>query len=354
MTLAKYENQYTYLRNQTWFWQSLPDTNHQFKHKTNRYGFRDKEWNIEKTAGKKRVLFIGDSFIEGVMAEQDETIPKAFERALNDKNYEVWNGGMLGVGIDSYMMLATDAIAVFKPDVVFFCISSNDLSEKVPQIPEMYLTPQYFSKWKPRLVELIQQIRLGSPLKFRWSLSPESFIPTQESEISPWNKNEAKLAPHVRPWLAESMKRGEISPFRTNNLHNENLILSKPPQLGEVLPFFEYFCKKFEVQPYVVYIPSKNLVTKHYYQFDKEMCLQYCNDTLDLTTEKHQIHQKALTLECSKYNIPFIDLTETVRSREVFGDHLYWNYDDHMKAKGYIYLGEAIYQRWQQNPKNGF
>ncbi len=347
MKLAKLKNQYVYLRNQTWTWESQPDTNHQFIHKMNRYGFRDKEWMIEKKPGKKRILFVGDSFIEGIMAEQGSSIPKVFENELNDDSYEVWNGGMMGVGIDSYLMLSTDATAIFKPDYLFLCISGNDLSQRDPIIPETYITPEYYNKKRPRLLELINQIRLGSPVKFRWSLGSKTYIPSNEHEASPWYSKEAFLRQHVKPRLAEQMKQGKISPFRVNNLHYESIVLGQSPNLGEILPFFEYFCKKFNVQPYVVYIPSRSIVTKHYYQYDKDMCLVYCNDTLDLTQEKYQLHRKDLALECAKYNVPLIDLTEDVKLREDINDHLYWNYDEHMRAKGYEYLGKAIYQRWR-------
>lgn len=346
MKLAELEHQYKYLRNQNWYWQSQPDTNHQFLHKMNAYGFRDKEWKVDKAKGKKRILIIGDSFIEGVMATQENTIPKAFERALNDENYEVWNGGMMGAGINSYLMLAVDAISVFKPDHIFLCISGNDLSQKPLEIPQLYLEAKYFNKWRPRLLELIDQIKVGSPIKFRWFNKARSYLPTQVAPASPWHDREAELSPHVTPELKEQMKEGLITPFRTNNLFNEEKVLSKPPNLGESISFFEYFCQKNGTKPVVIYIPSRSIITTYYYQYDKEFCLLKCNDSLDLTQPRYQYHQYALAQECAKYKVPFINLTPNAKAREAVDDHIYWNYDDHMRGKGYDHMGTVLYSKW--------
>lgn len=352
MKLAKLKHQYKHLRNQNWYWQSQPDTNHQFLHEMNTYSFRDVEWPIEKTKGKKRVLFIGDSFIEGIMAGQDHTIPKAFARLVGDKDYEVWNGGMMGAGLGSYLMLAADASSLFKPDYVFLCISGNDLSQKMPVIPEMYMEAEYFNPWKPRLLELIQQIRVGSPIKFRWMNNPQSYLPTQEVPSSPWHDKEAELSPHVTPEMKEQMKKGLITPFRTNNLYNEEKALSRAPVLGETIPFFQYICKKFGAQPIVVYIPSRSIVTTHYYQYDRDFCLLKCADTLDLTQPKYLLHQYVLAQECARYKVPFINLTQNAKAREKVNDHIYWNYDDHMRGKGYKHMGAAIYSQWQALAKS--
>ena len=65
-------------RNQNWLWQSAPDTLAEFVHEMNRYGFRDHEWEVEKTPDRPRALFIGDSFVEGMMVTNEQTITESF------------------------------------------------------------------------------------------------------------------------------------------------------------------------------------------------------------------------------------------------------------------------------------
>ena len=62
---------------------------------TNSIGFRDKEIRqIEKVnTNKNSILLVGDSFIEGVGLNYENTIAGLFDKYLNDK-YEVVNSGV--------------------------------------------------------------------------------------------------------------------------------------------------------------------------------------------------------------------------------------------------------------------
>ena len=77
---------YRHMRNQNWYWQSKPDTSYRFVHYLNQYGFRDSEWPVEKSTKKRRILFVGDSFLEGVMADQDQTICDGFGHESDRKS----------------------------------------------------------------------------------------------------------------------------------------------------------------------------------------------------------------------------------------------------------------------------
>lgn len=347
LTLASQKNEFRHSRNQTWSWQSALDTNYVFRHEMNQYGFRDEEWNIPKEEGRSRVIFVGDSFVEGVMAEGTETIPIGFKQQDKAQQYEVMNAGMLGSGLEAYLQFMADGVPIFRPDYVFVCVSGNDLTLEAPQVPAFFLAPEYFNKIKPRLLELIQQIMADSPIKFRWDKSSKSYLPTQASKSSPWHKNEQALKDHVTPAIAEHMKKGSYSPFRTNNAYNEERALRQYPKLGETLPFLKYIEKEYETKVVIVYIPGRNQTSNHYYPYDREQCLLLCPDEMDLTTGNYLIHARALSAACVQNNIPFINLTDTIRSIENSGTHVYWNFDDHMKGEGYLLSGRYIYDQWQ-------
>lgn len=337
-----------HLRNQKFYWQSEPDTNGIFKHNMNRYGFRDKEWLVEKGEDKKRAIFIGDSFVEGLMAEQVGTITEGFKKAAGEQNYEVLNAGMMGMGLNSYLQLLADIIPIFKPDIVFFCIYANDLGQKQVVSPDLYLEPEYYKWYKPRLIELFQQYSANGAVLFRWDNRIKPFLQKTPIISNPWTKDEKKLKPHVNPILAEAMKNGKFNPYRTNALIKEERHLKKEPKLGETIPFVQYFCNKFNVEPVVIYIPSRNQVTNYYHQFEKELCLLNYQDTIDLTKPAYQLHQQIVAKQCKDFNVRFIDLTEDIKEREAKGEHLYWNYDEHMRAKGYLLLGKTIWDRWKE------
>jgi len=329
-------------RNQTWEWQSVPDTTFIFEHHMNHYGFRDKEWLIKKPENKKRALFIGDSFIEGVMAKQDETIPLAFEKASN-KTYETFNGGMLGCGLSSYLQLSADMVPLYKPDVAFLCIYANDLGKKIPKVPEFYLEPQYFNSFTPRLFEIITQIKTYGPLHFRWKNNYKPYMPSVPDEKNPWTKSEKLLKDHVTPKLADHMMKSLFNPFLTNSLTKEEKFLKAPPAIGEAITFFNFICKQNETKPVIIYIPSRNQVTDYYLPFEKEFCIN-CPESISLNTPEYQVHQQFLKKQCESQHIKFIDLTDTIKKKEAKGEHLYWDYDQHMKVKGYQLLGRTIWE----------
>lgn len=339
-----------YLRDKKWSWQSLPDTNTIFIHHMNRYGFRDHEWKIAQPSNTKRALFIGDSFIEGIMAEQHETIPETFKN-YSSNTYEVMNAGTLGRGINTYSQMATDLVPIYKPDVAFLCIYANDLSNKKPYIPEYYLIPEYYKWYTPRLYVLIDQALNNTPILFRWHHKTQSFFSgAEKSEQEVFTKEDReKLLPHVTPELLKAVKKGTFVPYRIDALRKEVTHLSTLPQLGDAIPYFKYICNNNNVIPVVIYIPSRNQTTKHYLKYERELNLQYFNDTLDLTKPRYQTYQRALQKECNTHDVLFFNLTQVVKNEETKNNHLYWNYDEHMKAKGYQVLGKTIWKQWKQH-----
>jgi hypothetical protein len=69
---------------------------------------------------------------------------------------------------------------------------------------------------------------------------------------------------------------------------------------------------------------------------------------MDLTGDQYHVHRIGLLNTCLEIDVPFIDLTDVVKKEEEIGNHLYWKYDDHMRAKGYELIGKTIYQRWKR------
>jgi hypothetical protein len=334
-----------YKRNRAKYWQSSVDTSATFLHEMNLYGFRDEEWTVEKSAGKQRVLFIGDSFIEGAMAPQDQTIPQGFKNEAGD-GFEVMNAGMVGQGLVVYLQTVADLIPLYKPDVAVLCIYANDLGPDEPVVPQYYLEPELYDLCKPRLFEFIHQMKNNNPILPRWTRKSQPFLPAVPLKANPWTLNEEVLKPQIKENLASEMIKGAFNPSRTNGLFIEEHYLKSIPKLGETVPFFQYVCAQNGVKPLIIYIPSRNQVTNHYLKFEKEMCLVACNDSMNLTTEAYQLHQKILGNQCSEFNVNYIDLTAEIKAKEVAKNHLYWNYDEHMRGEGYLYLGKVLWERW--------
>ena len=329
-------------RDQQWYWESSVDTAAVFEHVMNRYGFRDSEWDVEKPQGKRRVLFIGDSFVEGVMASQDETITEGFASEAGLGDDEVMNAGMVGTGLDSYLQLAADLVPLYQPETVYLCIYANDLGQTEPPVPANFIEPIYFNPWRPRVLELIRQKNERGTLMPVWGNGSEPYIPALTESAHPWANQPETIKQHVTPPLAEAMLAGHLNPFRVNAIKQEAHYLSLPPALGETVPFFKYVCDQQQAKAVIVYIPTRNQITDHYLSFEHELCVQECDGNIALTGPAFQQHQQVLAQQCAQQGVSFIDLTPTLRAEEAKGNHLFWNYDEHMKGKGYLLIGKTL------------
>jgi len=102
----------------------------------NTYGFRDHDFSSLKH-GKKRTVFLGDSFIMGLNVKSQETMPKALERLL--KNDEIYNMGVVGFGPDQELNVLEKYGFSFKPDMVIEAICAQNDSGDI-YLDQLYTT----------------------------------------------------------------------------------------------------------------------------------------------------------------------------------------------------------------------
>lgn len=343
--LDKTSEKSQYLRNKTMLWKSFPDTLHAFEHKLNLYGYRDKNWKAEKSKDK-RVFVIGDSFVEGMMSTQDKTIPSTIEQMADasGQSWEVFNCGMMGIGLNEYMKFIADAVPIFKPDKVVLVLFANDMPFMREYAPQSKLNPKFHSFWKPRLLTLISSAMKGDPLPSRFNYPEEPFYKAVPDPSNPWTFKEAEMINDVAPQLVNFMKKGELNFFRTNWFLTEAQYLSAGIDVNQKLNFIKSYCDHYQAELHVFYVPSRLQVSDYYYQYEKQYCLQKCPETASLMSDAYQIHAQILGQTCVNFGIPYRDLSPDVFKEEKAANHLYWNYDDHMRGKGYQFLGRLIYQ----------
>jgi lysophospholipase L1-like esterase len=340
---------YSPLRNVTWNWQSSLDTPIVFSHYMNMYGFRDKEWVIEKRTNENRYMFFGDSFTEGIMAVQGKDMVSVFQGlASNDGlDIETFNAGMMGVGMNSYLSLIVDAVPLFKPDHVVLTLYANDFTTKQITIPETRLLPEYYNEFTPRIVELVQQVLAERPILSIFSTKTRSLIPAVPASNNPWTLDEESLTKHVSHEVAEAMKNGTFNCFIYNQLVYQEQMLREPVSFRKELEFLKQFLNDQSIELSIVYVPYRNQVTQHYLPFEQSYCQQDCSDEWNLTSNEYDIHRMQLAQDCSVLGIHLIDLHNAILKEEENGNHLYWNYDDHFKEAGYSLMANEIYHKLQ-------
>lgn len=96
--------------------------------RTNSLGWRDKEHTLEKPAGTRRILCIGDSYLFGPGVDDGERVNEDLEHEL--ANTEAWNLAVTGYGPDQHLRALETLGKSYAPDeVVWFSPIANDLDD---------------------------------------------------------------------------------------------------------------------------------------------------------------------------------------------------------------------------------
>ena len=332
------------IRNLKLTWESAPD-NAVFVHNLNAYGFRDKEWSTDKPANCSRIFFVGDSFTEGTMATDTETISKGFDAVAVKAGIPVdtMNLGVMGAGLDALAQLIVDAVPLFNPDHVFLIVYANDLpAHPIPQNPGMY---ESFSCYKPRFVELLNIMQRGDMLPMRWSIVSRKFHSPATQTTNPWHNKEDVLKRCVRSDIAEAVLNGRFNPYRIGGSRYIQTMLEQEVDVSSTLSVLCDWLDVLGVKLHVVYLPERGQVTRYYQKFEEAYSVGF-PPPADLTKPEYQRHQQYLKKNCSFLGVPFLDLTPVIRAEENKGNHVYWDYDDHMRGKGYLLIGSELFGWW--------
>lgn len=331
-------------------WNSKPD-GASFVSQLNLYGFRDRPWRISPDRGTERVMFVGDSFTEGFMATDDETIPRGYARAANSakRRAEAMNFGIGGNGLPEYLALIRDAVPLFRPQKLIVILYANDLPftpaaaswEKSP------LQPDYLAQWKPRLLQTVERAARREPVPRRWHSPPALFVPVVPDPLNPWSDPPPEFA-RVDPAIAEAMRNGNFNPFVVDLLGKSGLELRTPIDLTQTLRELQSFARAHSTELLIVYLPFSTQVSDRYVPFQQKYATRH--EVPSLLGAPYQIHRQSLRRSCAELAIPFFDLTPLLRKAEEEGEHLYWDFDEHMHGPTYRRVGATIF-RWIDSGK---
>lgn len=100
----------------------------------NNFGWRDRDWTLEKPNGTTRIAVIGDSFVEAFQVEQESTFVKILERELSSQRgegrIEVMNFGRSGFTQADELLVVQSDVVHFSPDIVVLCVlPANDIED---------------------------------------------------------------------------------------------------------------------------------------------------------------------------------------------------------------------------------
>ena len=113
--------------------------------------------------------------------------------------------------------------------------------------------------------------------------------------------------------------------------------------MGEVLGQLRAFTRSHGTELRIVYLPFSTQVSDYYIPFQQKYATEHEVDSL--LGPEFQIHQEQLRRTCAELGIPFLDLTPLLRRVEQQSEHLYWDFDEHMRGATYLRVGATI-SRW--------
>lgn len=103
--------------------------------RTNAWGMRDRPHALEKPAGTFRILVLGDSFMEALQVDFEDSLPALLERELAERGHrqvEVINASTSDWGTDDEVAYLARYGRAFQPDLVLVAMTlHNDVSDNL-------------------------------------------------------------------------------------------------------------------------------------------------------------------------------------------------------------------------------
>jgi hypothetical protein len=215
------------------------------KYKTDRFGFRNNDniWDNILNSNKKKILFIGDSFVNGDCVHNADVISN------NLKEFTTVNLGLSGNDPYVYSSLANIFIPIVQPDYVVLVFYMNDNTKdgdifmKNLNIKDLHLR---YVKNKNGKLELSDEI--------------EEITNKVENYVLNLKKNEVSGSrPNI---FYRAIRYLSLPTIRNNiNIEYQSLFFKLPKSTKLSIDIINLQCKKYNCVPIFSYMPSSNFWT---------------------------------------------------------------------------------------------
>ncbi len=348
-----------------------------FQLRTNSLGWRDSRPHhiVETRSQKKRVVLLGDSFVEGVGYNESETVSGQLQRLLGERgrDVEVLNAGMVSYSpVLEYQRLKTflddgyhaDVVAVF-PDVsdphdeLFYRSRMRFRNDGEPDgFLGLKYRPFAVFLWNTfALSRVFKQLRSG--LKgFQTSRENDSIRPAQDGPVNrnvstPTARWRELLAHPYRPDQLWLLPDGVAGALRANWVYHEPS-LSSWAQLGirhtlDGLERLRVLCEAHKIPLIVVLYPWPNhLYVRNDPAFYDRLEKRFPEvlQTRELIAKKEpmprtMIFEKAVVDWTRSAQVPVVDLFPRILNHPS-AEALYIENDIHFNPMGHAVLAESL------------
>jgi lysophospholipase L1-like esterase len=345
-------------------WEFEPD-GLSFDHTLNLYGFRGPDFAIEPPADRPRVVFVGDSFVEGCGAADEDTLPQQFAGLIaGEAKAEVLNLGVAAANFPEYLRLLLDAVPLLRPHTVFLVVCSNDLPAPPFDTPvpppgglaslELHSFPP-LNPCQPRALQALALLRQDWVLPRRSHQGPFPFFAPVPSPSNPLS--ESAPVEGLDPELERAMRAGKANPHLAGTLPVfEQYLRQDYEQAGGVanlMRFLAWFCREHGTRLKVIYVPFHVAANPAY--LPAQIKLGGCTGVrlpASFSDADHRTQQRHLARACRDAGITFVDTTDAFIAGER-SCRLFWPTDGHCNAAGYRLLAEICARCWIEGSSPG-
>lgn len=297
----------------------------------NSRGWRDRDYALRKRSGTYRILVLGDSFVEALNVDLEETFHKRLESMLNENppspamRYEVIALGRAGTTTEQQLGFFEELGASFDPDLVLLCFyPGNDVMEHSPELSAR------FARWSLD-VYYRRVVQARARFLARWLWLPESYL---------------------NHFVAD-----RLLPIYTRNLYlfqddlTKEQLQAPDREVYRVGPYDEAWSAAWHstarnverLQRAVVDSGARFLVVIIDTQQAFGLTAPEASGVergLDLRRPTREIVQI-----CESGGIPHLDLEAPMERRRRSGERLVYEYDTHWNPTGHRLASEAILER---------
>jgi lysophospholipase L1-like esterase len=337
----------------------------EYEFSTNNLGLRYGPISVDKPPGSTRILLLGDSFTEGVGVEAAESFPSLLQKHYSEKaGQEVpfINAGLGGEGPLQFWRVFFDIGLALSPDGLLICLYANDLMDTPEmlsredlyrRVPERHGLAKFIHGILPRVDILIREVGRIISRELRQS---EGFVATvtelareqdiSDSAIESWRNR-------LPGELVEASDRSEFNKsllsmglFRPN-YWEEAINITTPvserkfQSMRLALDEITTIAREKEMAIGLIYIPAPLQYDASRHESWNPWIIGGVEFKPEWVSEDAEI-QKRLAHWAQKKNIPFLDLTPTLRSEIQAGAKLNFKLDGHWNADGHRVAGKAI------------
>ncbi|NIO29257.1 MAG: hypothetical protein GTO29_11970 [Candidatus Latescibacteria bacterium] len=342
-------------------------------HRYNRFGFRGPDFGIDRKTDI-RIVCVGDSYTEGVGAEEEATWPSVLAAELSDLEAEVINLGDSGSSLARYASILSKVALPLTPTDVILCVNTLDLRHGPQMAKDLSLAQEFHDPFRenrgywtrslmtivPGWIYLIERVQGRWPIQagLYWNAYTNRMTEIAARGLAGIHKLPIEEAMRIVEERIKGLADGILSaaierkfnpsvvqntlviPYWTYECRMEDIDLPAEMMTKGMLAWLQWYasiCRKQRARPWLLYFPEASLVMDGNWGPLKDHLYSMGPKVVGDTSVRDMM-KKA----CARLGIGFIDATPVLA--EHGREQLFFRYDPHPTSRAYELVAQAVAQ----------